>query len=60
MIRILILSIGLLGFHVEDSSPPAEPLCVLCMNHIGTCGCTPLGATVCCDGYIAVGCLCNP
>jgi len=57
MIRILILSIGLLGFLPE--TPPAEPLsCPLCIGHHGTCGCD-MGHVVCCDGYDAYGCGCQ-
>ena len=59
MIRILILSIGLVGFQMKEMTPPpAEALCVLCTTHHGTCGCY-LGHVVCCDGEDAYGCPCR-
>lgn len=59
-LRFLQLAVGVIALLGLQEAPPAEPLsCPLCISHIGTCGCTPLGATVCCDGYIAVGCPCQ-
>lgn len=50
LVVVLFLSWGM------KFSPASE--CPLCIGHGGTCGCN-MGAVVCCDRTLAIGCACE-